>query len=240
MANLKIEDKSGDRDFFTIVPNFVINHSTAIDRALYIEMKRFAGESGRCFATEKTMMKRLGIGKKAYNKALEYNLKRGWISFLGLTGGTTRPIKTYAVNDIWQQNSEYYKKISAERDISPKIDKISSQNDVDKFQKQHKISAESNVEEDLILRRTTKEETLPDWLDKKTWSSWIEYRKQKKQKLTPLSISMQIKELAKNIPLHKEIIEQSIRNGWSGLFPLKQANRSNVLKVEQGKYENIR
>lgn len=141
---ISIQDESGDKNFFTIVPNFIINHSTAIDRALYLEMKRFAGENGKCFATEKTMMKRLGIGKKSFDKSLEYLLKRGWVSYVGLKEGKTRPIKTYKINDIWQENSDNYKKISSESNR-------------DKFQKQHKISSESNVEEE-----TYKEEKKED------------------------------------------------------------------------------
>ena len=112
---IKIEDQSGDRDFFTIVPNFVINHSSAIDRALYLEMKRYAGEDGRCFATQETMMKRLKIGRQAFNKSLDYLLKREWISYVGMTDGKTRPIKTYRVNNIWKENSDFYaKKIPSE------------------------------------------------------------------------------------------------------------------------------
>lgn len=156
-GNIKLIDESGDRDFFTIVPNFIINHSIATDRALYLEMKRFAGEDGECFATEKTMMRRLQIGKKAFDKSLKYLISRGWITFTGLTEGKTRPIKTYKINNVWQENSEYFKKISSESTLSFK--KISSESKGDKSQKQHKISPESNVEEEPSkedpLRRTT-------------------------------------------------------------------------------------
>ena len=142
----KIKDESGDKEFFTIIPNFIINHSTAIDKALYLEMKRFAGENGKCFATEKTIMERLKIGKKAFDNSLNYLLKQKWIIFIGLTDSKTRPIKTYKINNVWQQNSEYYKKISAESNVSLQGDKSPKQED--KSPKQHKISAESNVEEE--------------------------------------------------------------------------------------------
>jgi len=51
----KIKDESNDRQYFTIIPNYILNHSSAIDKAIYIDMKRVAGENGRCFMTEKTM-----------------------------------------------------------------------------------------------------------------------------------------------------------------------------------------
>lgn len=146
MTNIKIQDDSGDKKFFTIIPNYIINHSSAIDRSLYLEMKRFAGEDGKCFATEKTMMNRLKIGKKQYNKSLEYLINKKWIDFVGTSKGKTRPIKTYKVNNIWQENIDYYKKISAESNLS--LGEISAESNRDKSPGQHKISAESNVEEE--------------------------------------------------------------------------------------------
>lgn len=81
----------------------------------------------------------------------------------------------------------------------------------------------SNGEDNDRREENRREENiLPDWLDKKTWENWVEYRKEKKKSLTQRSIELQLKELAQSIPTHKAIIEQSIRNGWTGLFPLKE------------------
>ena len=148
MEELKIKDDSGDKEFFTIIPNYIANHSTANDQALYLQMKKHAGEEGSCFATEKTLMSKLGIGKKAFDKSLNYLLTKRWITFIGLTDGKTRPIRTYKINNIWHLNSSYYKEISSKRTLSFIKDK--SQKERDKSQKQHKISAESNIEEEPV------------------------------------------------------------------------------------------
>ncbi len=63
-------------------------------------------------------------------------------------------------------------------------------------------------------------EELPDWLDRNTWDEWKQHRKEKKKALTPLSIKKQIKFLSEDIAHHKDIINRSIQNGWTGLFPL--------------------
>jgi len=152
MAQIKIQNDSGDKDFFTIIPNYIANHSTANDQSLYLQMKRYAGENGKCFAAEKTLMKKMKIGKKAYNKSLNYLLDKGWISFIGMTRGKTRPIKTYKINNIWKLNNDHYKKISSESTLSYK--KISSESKADKFQKHTKISSESTIEEDPVLIRS--------------------------------------------------------------------------------------
>ena len=165
MAQIKIQNDSGDKDFFTIIPNYIANHSTANDQSLYLQMKRYAGENGKCFATEKTLMKKMKIGKKAYNKSLNYLLDKGWISFIGMTRGKTRPIKTYKINNIWKLNNDHYKKISSESTLSYK--KISSESKADKFQKHTKISSESTIEEEPVLRRTNNNTRLASPTDRK-------------------------------------------------------------------------
>lgn len=144
MTRIKIKNNSGDRDFFTIVPNYILNHSTSNDQALYLQMKRYAGEDGECFATQETLMKNLGIGKHAYRKSLDYIIKKGWIDFVGLSGGKTRPIKTYKINNIWQENSNYYKKIPSRMAVS----KDSADLDGDTVQNGSKIPSRSAIEEE--------------------------------------------------------------------------------------------
>jgi len=69
---------------------------------------------------------------------------------------------------------------------------------------------------------------LPDWLDKEIWKEWESHRKGKKQKLTKQSVTLQLKLLSQHISDHKEIIETSIRNGWTGLFPLKDNHKKKM------------
>jgi hypothetical protein len=54
------------------------------------------------------------------------------------------------------------------------------------------------------------------------WCEWVQYRKEKKQKLTPSTVRKQIQFLAGRAgPEIVEIINQSITNGWTGLFEPK-------------------
>lgn len=78
---------------------------------------------------------------------------------------------------------------------------------------------ENRIEENRIDKN--KQETLPDWLDKQVWEEWVAYRKEKKKPLTARSIKLQLDDLAENKSDHKQIIRNSIKNGWTGLFPLK-------------------
>lgn len=54
------------------------------------------------------------------------------------------------------------------------------------------------------------------------WIEWEQHRKEKKQKLTPLSVKKQLKFLdGRSKEEIIAIIDQSIMNGWTGLFELK-------------------
>lgn len=66
---------------------------------------------------------------------------------------------------------------------------------------------------------------LPSFLNLKVWNEWIEYRKESKKKLTPLTVKQQLKFLGEHSKDHSAIIERSIQNGWTGLFPLDNKNK---------------
>ena len=114
MSTFRLDDESGDRKYFTIIPNYILNHSTAIDQALYMHMKRYAGEHGSCFASGRTLRKKLGIGQKAYNESLKYLLEHEWIYYKGNqmveTAGGAQMVKVYGIKDLWKRNNEHYDK----------------------------------------------------------------------------------------------------------------------------------
>lgn len=129
---MNIQDNSQDKKYFTIIPNYIANHSTANDQALYFQMKRLAGDNELCFASEKYLKTKLGIGTKALKKALEYLLEKGWIEFAGFrevqTPGGNQKIKTYIVKDIWKMNVEYFDKGVSEREPLIKSKGVSESN----------------------------------------------------------------------------------------------------------------
>lgn len=111
-AIFEIQDKSGDKKYFSQLPNYILNHSAGIDQALYWQMKRFAGEDGECFASEKTLMKKLGIGRDKFKKSLSYLLRKKWIKYEGMrtiqTEGGKQHVKSYSIVDIWKENIQFY------------------------------------------------------------------------------------------------------------------------------------
>jgi hypothetical protein len=62
---------------------------------------------------------------------------------------------------------------------------------------------------------------LPDWLNTEAWAAWNKYRSECHKPLKPSTVTRQLKFLHEHLADHIAIIEQSIRNGWQGLFELK-------------------
>jgi len=66
---------------------------------------------------------------------------------------------------------------------------------------------------------------LPEWIDKETWTAYLEMRSAKKKPPTVKAVELIIKKLD-DLRLAgqdvKEILNQSIINNWTGVFPLKQ------------------
>lgn len=157
MSDIQFEDKSGDKKYFTMLPNIVLNHSTAIDQALYCQLKKHAGENGVCFVSERTLLKKLGIGTVNLKKSFAYLLKRGWIKCIGekevFTNGGVQRVKCYTVVDIWDMNNHHYKGASETAPLS----KGASSNASKVLLKQHPGASETapnknhsnkNLEED--------------------------------------------------------------------------------------------
>jgi hypothetical protein len=77
---------------------------------------------------------------------------------------------------------------------------------------------------------------VPSFVDGDVWLRWVKFRKEKKKTLTPTTIEAQIKKLTKWHEAGHDvnaIIEQSIAQGWVGLFEIKKGNQNDRLTKSQ-------
>jgi hypothetical protein len=124
--NLNIEDNSGDKKYFTIVPNFILNHSTAVDQAVYLQLKRLTDESNKmiCYPSFRYLTKQLGIGVNSLRKSIKYLIEHRWIEDRGKqrirTAGGYQFVQTYKVNDIWKLNMDYFQGVSNKEHLKNK------------------------------------------------------------------------------------------------------------------------
>ena len=109
---LLFQDDSGDRKYFTIIPNYILNHSTLYDREVYIQMKRIAGEDGSCWTSRATLSKRCGISVRKLDSCIKYLIEHRWISLIGTrqvkTAGGFQEVNEYSIADLWKTNIDFY------------------------------------------------------------------------------------------------------------------------------------
>lgn len=142
---IKLIDDSDDKKYFTIIPNYILNHSSAVDQALYLQMKRIAGDSGLCAASIRYFCKQLNIGVKALNKSLVYLKEHNWVAKMPKkrvqTASGCQYVNVYKVNDIWKMNIDYYQGVSESTHLE-------SKDEVRCSQKEGRGVAESKQEEE--------------------------------------------------------------------------------------------
>jgi hypothetical protein len=76
----------------------------------------------------------------------------------------------------------------------------------------------------------------------KGWDEWVSYRTEIKKQMTPATVKKQIKFLEKFSPDQQQIIiDQSIQNGWAGLFEPKGHGNGQQHKsaIETVKYSDL-
>jgi len=124
------EDGSGDKKYFTIIPNYIANNSSANDQALYLQLKRLAGDTGKmCYPSMGYLRKHLKIGIKAVKTSFKYLIKHGWIESLGkrqvMTAGGMQWVSAYKINDIWKLNIEHYEGGNESAPLSRGVSEVS-------------------------------------------------------------------------------------------------------------------
>lgn len=110
-----IHDNSGDKKYFTIIPNYILNHSTLWDREVYIQMKKITGEDGVCWTSRKTLAKQCGMSVRRLDKSIQYLVDHKWIHKTGTkkfsTVGGKQEVNEYKVADLWKMNVDYYENL---------------------------------------------------------------------------------------------------------------------------------
>ena len=160
---LDIDDGSGDKDFFTIIPNYILNNSSSLDQSLYIQLKRLAGDGKRdyCYPSFRYLKKQLKVGETNLKKSFQYLIKNKWIDSLGKrkvrTRGGYQWVSAYRINNIWKLNTAYYQGVSNQG--HPKENKVSPENSKVSLRKV-KVSPVVGAKQELLKKELLKKELI--------------------------------------------------------------------------------
>ena len=114
MENVQLQDESGDRKYFTQIPNYALDNLKHWDREVYIQIKRICGDKGSCWTSRSNLAKQCGMSLDRFKKSIKYLTENDWISFVGkkkvFTKGGEQEVNEYRINDIWKKNVDFYNK----------------------------------------------------------------------------------------------------------------------------------
>ena len=108
MERIKLKDESGDKKYFTQIPNMIVNHSTAYEQSLYLIMKRVAGEHGSCWSSLNWLSKKMGVHKTTVSKTITKLLKRNWIKEVKAKKVQGGKVRQFVIVDLWSLNITEY------------------------------------------------------------------------------------------------------------------------------------
>jgi hypothetical protein len=95
---------------------------------------------------------------------------------------------------------------------------------------------ENRINKNRKEKNTITAIVFPDSLNndvfKETWNDWIKYKKERQDKLTDSTMKRQLNKLSLSPSNAIAIINQSIDNGWSGLFDLKKGKKTDSEKIQ--------
>ena len=87
--------------------------------------------------------------------------------------------------------------------------------------KPQSAQAEAYTEAEALKPKPLVETSPPPGLNKTAWETWVDYRKQIRKPLKPVSMQAAQRNLAAYGDDQEAVVQQSIANGYQGLVPLK-------------------
>lgn len=209
----------------------------APQKILILSLADRADEYHCCYPSIQRLVKDTGLDKKTISKWINLMIEDGLISDTGERKGPTKRVRVLRLNidaeytqkrdDTEKGNIPKNGSLNAPKNGSLNVPKNGSLNQ----------SLETN-NEPKKKGFDAKKESIPDWLDREIWFNWIDYRNEIKKPLkTKKTFELQVKFLLQCLEegySPEEIINQSITNGWQGLF--KPKNNHQAITSQQGSW----
>ena len=169
-------------------------------KLLYAEITALINMNGKCFATNSYFSNLYNVDARTITRWISSLVKCGYIDII-------------VTQDEEKKTIRYVQLCQGLPDkiVYPPHDKnVVHNNNTTNVVYNNNTLTESNIKEPL--------------------EKWLAYKKEKKQKYTPTGLKECIKKLERlsgNDPvIAMQIVEESMSNGWTGLFPLKDNKKA--------------
>jgi hypothetical protein len=158
----RVVDEDRQREWFTIIPNVVLEMElNPYELALYVLYKRIAGENGVCWASTRTLAKRLDCGVATVARARTVLAERGLIRREIRAVDSGQPVDHVVIVDIWSENAQ---KMLADRSREERSKRKRSRGEHQRSTQEQGSSREERKKN--LLRRDTEEKNEPNGASK--------------------------------------------------------------------------
>jgi hypothetical protein len=108
--NITVTNKSGDKKYFTMTPNMIIDEAKPRELALYIHLKRIAGDHGTCYVSRRNQTVKFKMDHRTISRELKTLIAKGWVVDLGMKNMPEhgQKVREVAIADLWQSNMAQY------------------------------------------------------------------------------------------------------------------------------------
>lgn len=210
------------KNTFVVIPNkeFLKGKASQL-QAIYFWLCDHADEEGICFPSRQLLASEAGTTDRSVDRYIKELVDAEIL------------VKTTRKRDGTLQNLSNIYQIMI-------LDEVGAKKTPGGGEKDPRGGGENAAVTIPILTQPTE---LPGWVKKEVWEKWENYRKEIKKKLTPSMVKQQLIFLEQHKETYDKIIEKSIQNGWTGLFPITgnvtQGKPANVLITKNtSKYAN--
>ena len=165
------------------------------------------------------------------SRMLKYLEKHEYIKILCDTYGTHIMICNYSK----YQSPETYKRYNGVTQVlQQRYADVTQVLPYNKDNNDNKDKKENNIREKFLIPGGDKlKSNGHDWIDSKSWDKFVDFRNQINKPITPAGVGFLLEVLEQNQADQADIIKNSIRAGYSDLYPLKK-------KGEDSKWDELR
>lgn len=204
------------------IPSFILddNDLDSNEKILYAKIVSLSEKHGYCWASNEWFSKYIGVSERSISNFLKKITIKGLVSMEMETTETGRRRVIKLDHHIVGRVAKTATPMSQKGNWGYRKEQQST------------LYSDERIRKDTIANANIIP-VLPFQSENflKAWQSWDEHRKQKKQRLTPKTIEMQLKKLGALSEVEAiEMIEQSITNGWTGIFEVKKNSNGKFSK----------
>lgn len=193
-------------------------------KLLLLSLADRAGEGHECYPSIARLQSDTGLYRETIMEAISHLERLGLVSVIRVNGRGSR-YTLLGVGSRHEEDNQSAKPVGKTRQVVKSIPVVKTrQHQSGKADRHQSGKADSESTNESTNESTKCADAVlppPDGLDFDAWKRWVSYRKQIKKPIRPVSVSAAQKDLAKFGVQQADVVEQSIAQGWQGLFALK-------------------